>query len=281
VTVGVVTDSACDLPDGLAAQLGIEVVPLYINFGSESYLDGIELTREAFYGRLVRAEHLPTTATPGPRRFAQAYERLAAAGATEILSIHIARDLSALIDGAHLAAQEAPVPVTVFDSGSLSLGVGFLAWSAAEAAADGAAVAQILPLLRDLRKRTHVVAVLDTLEYLRRSGRMNRVLATLGGWLQMKPLLKMSDGVSAAEKIRTSEASLDRLVALFEEKLPLEKVALVHTHALGEVEALRRRLEPLLPMDGVLSVDVTPALGTHLGPNAVGFACVSRKGGVQ
>ncbi len=89
----------------------------------------------------------------------------------EILSIHIARDLSALIDGAHLAAQEAPVPVTVFDSGSLSLGVGFLAWSAAEVAADGAAVAQILPLLRDLRKRTHVVAVLDTLEYLRRSGR--------------------------------------------------------------------------------------------------------------
>jgi DegV family protein with EDD domain len=279
MTVGIVTDGTCDLPEAMVTELGIEVVPLYVNFGHESYLDGVELSREAFYARLPGANPPPTTAMAGPHRFLHAYQQLSAAGATEIVSIHVAQSLSGVLETARLAAQESPVPVTLFDSGSLTLGVGFLAWRAAEAASEGAGVDDIVALLTDQRKRTHVMAVLDTLEFLRRSGRMNRVLATVGGWLQMKPLLLMNDGMTKAEKVRTTEAAAHRLLALLEEKVPLEKVALVHTHALAEAEELRQSARHLLPDGELLSVDVTPVLGTHLGPGAVGFACVSAKDG--
>jgi len=279
MTVGIATDSTCDLPERLVMELGIQVVPMYINFGHESYLDGVELSRQAFYARLPEANPPPTTAMPGPQRFVEVYEQLAAKGATEIISIHVSRSLSGVLDTAQLAVGQAPVPVTLFDSGSLTLGVGFLAWAAAEMAAEGAGRDGIVAALNDLRKRTHVMAALDTLEFLRRSGRMNRVLATVGGWLQMKPLLTMNDGDSNAEKVRTTEAALQRMLALLEEKLPLERVALVHTHALDEIEQLRQRAQHLLPEGQVMSVEVTPVLGTHLGPGAVGFACVSAKDG--
>jgi DegV family protein with EDD domain len=278
MTIGIVTDSTCDLPTDVAAALGVEVVPLYINFGSQSYLDGVDLSREAFYARLPDADPPPTTAMPGPQFFLAAYERLAEQGVTEIISIHVSRTLSAVHDTARLAANEARIPVTLFDSGSLSLGLGFLVWAAAEAAADTGTLDDVLAILEDQRKRTHVFAALDTLEFLRRSGRMNRVMATLGSWLQMKPLLKMHDGVSDAEKIRTTDAAMQRLTALLEATLPVERVAMVHTHSLVEAEELRRLSRHLLPDGDILSVDVTPVLGTHLGPGAVGFVCVRESG---
>ena len=279
MTIRIVTDSTCDLPEEIAAQHGITIVPLYINFGGESYLDRIDLSREAFYARLPDCDPPPTTAMPGPQMFLEAYERLADEGATEILSVHISRSLSAVIDTAHLAAREASTPVTVFDSGTLSLGTGFLVWAAAEAAAQGYPMDEIVALMKEQSQRTHVFAALDTLEFLRRSGRLNRVMAALGSWLQMKPLLKMHDGNPTAEKIRTAEAATQRLIALLEERQPLERVALVHTHALEKAQDLRQKAQYLLPEGETLSVDITPVFGTHLGPGAVGFACVSAREG--
>ena len=180
MTIRIVTDSTCDLPEEIAAQLGITIVPLYINFGGESYLDGVDLSREAFYARLPDCDPPPTTAMPGPQMFLKAYEKLSDEGATEILSVHISKSLSAVVDTAHLAAREASTPVTVFDSGLLSLGLGFLVQAAAEAAAQGRPMDEIIALIKEQRRRTHVFAALDTLEFLRRSGRMNRVMATLG-----------------------------------------------------------------------------------------------------
>ena len=275
MTIGIVTDSTCDLPAEIVAEYGITVVPLYINFGDESYLDGVELSRVEFYERLPDCDPPPTTAIPGPQMFIQTYEQLAAEGATEILSIHISVSLSGTVNAARLAAEEASVPVTVLDSGSLSMGIGFLAWTAAQAAAEGHSMDEIVALLEEQGQRTHVFAALDTLEFLRRSGRMNRVMAVLGSWLQMKPLLKMHDGNPTAEKIRTAEAATQRLIALLEEQVPLERVALVHTHALEKTQDLRQKAQHLLPEGEILSVDITPVFGTHLGPGAVGFACVS------
>ncbi len=277
MTIGIVTDSTCDLPEEIAAQHGITIVPLYINFGGESYLDRIDLSREAFYARLPDCDPPPTTAMPGPQMFLEAYERLADEGATEILSVHISRSLSAVVDTAHLAAREASTPVTVFDSGTLSLGTGFLVWAAAEAAAQGYSMDEIVALMKEQSQRTHVFAALDTLEFLRRSGRLNRVMAALGSWLQMKPLLKMHDGNPTAEKIRTAEAATRRLIALLAEQVPLERVALVHTHALERARDLRHKAQHLLPEGEILSVDITPVFGTHLGPGAVGFACVKAR----
>jgi DegV family protein with EDD domain len=275
MTIRLVTDSTCDLPEEIAAEHGITIVPLYINFGLESYLDRIDLSREAFYARLPDCDPPPTTAMPGPQMFLEAYERLADESATEILSVHISKSLSAVVDTAHLAAREASTPVTVFDSGTLSLGTGFLVWAAAEAAAQGYSMDEIVALMKEQSQRTHVFAALDTLEFLRRSGRLNRVMAALGSWLQMKPLLKMHDGNPTAEKIRTAEAATQRLIALLEEQVPLERVALVHTHALEKAQDLRQKAQHLLPEGEILSVDITPVFGTHLGPGAVGFACVS------
>ena len=275
MTIRLVTDSTCDLPEEIAAEHGITIVPLYINFGGESYLDRIDLSREAFYARLPDCDPPPTTAMPGPQMFLEAYERLADESATEILSVHISKSLGAVVDTAHLAAHEASTPVTVFDSGTLSLGTGFLVWAAAEAAAQGYSMDEIVALMKEQSQRTHVFAALDTLEFLRRSGRLNRVMAALGSWLQMKPLLKMHDGNPTAEKIRTAEAATQRLIALLEEQVPLERVALVHTHALEKTQDLRQKAQHLLPEGEILSVDITPVFGTHLGPGAVGFACVS------
>lgn len=273
--IGIVTDSTCDLPTEIVEPHGIRVVPMYINMGEKSYLDGVDLSREAFYERLPDCDPPPTTAMPSPQLFLDAYQSLAAAGARQIISLHISRELSAVLDGAQLAARQSPVPVTVIDSGSLSLGTGFLAWKAAEAAEQGRGLDEIVALVKDQIRRTHVFAALDTLEYLRRSGRLNRVLATVGGWLRMKPLLKMHDGVAEAERVLTSEAATRRLVELLEERTPLSQVALVHTHSPDKAQALLERARHLLPGDHILSVDITPVFGTHLGPGAAGFCCIS------
>ena len=281
MSIGIVTDSTCDLPEEIVAEYGIAVVPLYINIGDRGYLDGVELSREAFYQRLPDYDPPPTTATPGPERFRQAYETLAGEGATEIVSIHISESLSATVNSARLGAQAMEgVPVTVFDSGSLSLGMGFLVLAAARAAAQGRSVEEIVPMLQEQGSRTHVFAALDTLEFLRRSGRMNRALAAVGSWLQMKPLLRMHEGIPTAERVRTTEAATQRLVTLLKELVPLERVALVHTHALDRAADLLQRVQHLLPKGEVLSMDITPVFGVHLGPRAVGFACVTAHGEV-
>jgi DegV family protein with EDD domain len=275
MAIQIVTDSTCDLPEAIVAEYGITVVPLYINFGDKSYLDGVELSRAEFYERLPDCDPPPTTAIPGPQMFIQAYEQLAAEGATEILSLHISVNLSGTVNAARLAAEETSVPVTVLDSGSLSMGVGFLAWTAAQAAVEGRSMDEIVALLEQQGQRTHVFAALDTLEFLRRSGRMNRVMAALGNWLQMKPLLKMHAGEATAERIRTTEHATERLISLLSDLVPLEKVALVHTHALDRVDELRQKAQHLLPEGELLSLDITPVFGTHLGPGALGFACVT------
>jgi DegV family protein with EDD domain len=277
MSIRVVTDSTCDLPASVVAEHGISVVPLYINVGRQGYLDGVELSREEFYRRLPDYDPQPTTATPGPHAFREVYERLAAEGATQVLSIHISISLSATLDAARMGARETSVvPVTVWDSRQLSLGTGFLVVAAAKAAAEGRSLTEIVALLEEQVLRTHVFAALDTLEFLRRSGRMSWALAGVGKLLQIKPLLKMFNGNPVSERIRTRELAEERVIEMLGELAPFEQVALVHTHAPERAEALRRRVEHLLPAGEPLSADITPVIGAHIGPGAVGFACVRR-----
>jgi DegV family protein with EDD domain len=279
MSIQIVTDSTCDLPEAVVAQYGITVIPAYINVGGQSYLDGVELSRQEFYERLPDYESLPTTAVPGPEVFRQAYERLADEGATEVLSIHISISLSAILNSARLAVKETrQVPVTVLDSRQLSLGIGFLVETAAKAATGGRSMGEIIALLEDQILRTHVFAALDTLEFLRRSGRMNRVVAGLGSVLQIKPILKMYDGNPTSERVRTRRRAIERLISLLSGLVPLERVALVHTHAPDRAEDLRQRVRHLLPEGEIPSVDITPVIGAHIGPGAVGFACVAADG---
>ena len=278
MSIKIVTDSTCDLPESVIARCGITVVPLYINVGSKGYLDGVELSRQEFYERLPTYSPLPTTATPGTDMFRKAYDKLASEGATEILSLHISISLSATVDVARLAAKEThSIPVTVVDSRQLSLGTGFLVERAAQAAAEGGSMREIMPLLQDQISRTHVIAALDTLEYLRRSGRMNSAVAALGTLLQMKPLLKMYDGKPTAERVRTNNGATERLVSLMSDLAPFERVAFVHSHAPTKAESLRLKVQHLLPSGEIPSVEITPVLGANIGPGAAGFAVVTAR----
>jgi DegV family protein with EDD domain len=277
LSIKIVTDSTCDLPAEIIRDLDITVIPLYINFGDKGYLDGVEISRRDFYERLPYCNPLPTTATPGIDTFKNTYMRLAAEGATEILSIHISISLSATVNTARAAAGQTSAPqVTVFDSQQLSLGTGLLVRDAAQAAAEGKTMAAILEMLAEKTTRTYVFAALETLEYLRRSGRMNAAVAALGNALRIKPLLKMNQGQPTAERVRTHRRALERLIELVTELGPLEELALVHTNAIHAAENLYRKARHLFPVVGKpLSVDVTPVLGANLGPGVVGFTCVA------
>ncbi len=275
MTIAIVTDSTCDLPEELAAQHNITVLPLYIHIGEQDYRDGIDMSRQAFYEQLPDFTPHPTTATPGVGLFTETYQRLADAGASEILSIHISESLSATVNVARTAASEfSAVPVTVLDSGQLSLGVGYQALAGAKAAAAGHNMTEILEMLHDLGKRTHVFAALDTLEFLKRSGRMNGVIAGLGSLLKIKPILKMHNGFATSERVRTTKGADKRIIKLVESLGPLDQMAIVHTNAIDKARNLQVMTANILADDITLFVNITPVIGAHIGPGAAGFVCV-------
>jgi len=277
MTLKIVTDSTCDLPQDVINALGITIVPLYINIGEKGYLDGVDITRKEFYTGLPNYKSHPTTGTPGIDSFSHAYARLASQGATEILSIHISKSLSATVEVAESAANAFDaVPVTVRDSGQLSTGTGFQVETAARLAQQGKSLEDILQALDDLGKRTFVAAGLDTLEYLRRSGRMNAFMTGLGSLLQLKPILTMENGLPGSECVRTAAKAGSRLIEMLEERQPVERFALLHTNDPEGAEEFRLRVSDLIPAGQVYSMDITPVIGAHIGPGAIGFAVVSK-----
>jgi len=277
MTIKIVTDSTCDLPGELVKSLGITVIPLFINIGDQGYLDGVDISREEFYSNLAGYPFHPTTGTPGIVAFTQAFDNLVDQGAEEIISIHISEKLSATIDVARTAAGEFnKAKVTVRDSGQLSIGTGFQVEMAARMANDGKSSTDILAALDSLRSRTFVTAGLATLEFLRRSGRMNRFMTGIGSLIQLKPILTMRDGKPGSDRVRTSLRAEKRLISLLEDNLPIERFALLHTNAHAKAEEFKKRIEKCLPEGEIFSMDITPVIGAHLGPGAIGYALISK-----
>lgn len=278
MSILIVTDSTCDLPASIVEKHGITVIPLYINQGDKSYLDGVNLSREDFYRLLPGFHPAPSTATPSIEAFMQTWNKLATTGADAILSIHISEKLSATVNTARIAADQfTRIPVTVLDSSQLSLGMGFIVERAAQLAELGYKMEDILTSLSEMMKRTYVFASLKTLEYLRRSGRMNFALARFGELLQIKPLLHMNQGNPAAHRVRTQGKATERMMEWLNEYAPFEKLAIVHAGAQHEAEEMLERITHFLPGGEIPIVQITPALGSHLGIGAIGFACVSKE----
>jgi DegV family protein with EDD domain len=276
MSVRIVTDSSCDLPAETIARYGIRVIPLYINVGTQGFLDGVDMQRDEFYTRLPSFSQHPTTAVPSPLKFHAVYDALADEGATDVLSIHISCALSAMADVARVAGRDTvSTRVTVLDSQQLSLGTGFLVETAAKLAAAGRSVVEILAALNDQIRHSYVFAALDTLEFLRRSGRMNGFVAGFGTLLQVKPILTMHAGKPGTERVRTRDRAMERLVEMLRGVGRLQRVAIVHSHAADRVAELRSRAAGILPGDDLLVADITPIIGAHIGPGAVGFAVVS------
>lgn len=278
MTIRIVTDSTCDLPPEIIQELDIRVIPLYINIGEDGYLDGVDITRQEFYSNLGEYSTHPTTGTPGIDTFLNVYQELADHGATEIISIHISESLSATIDVARTAADQfETIPVIVVDSQQLSLGTGFQVETAARMAKEGRNSDDILVTIEDLASRTFVAAALDTLEFLRRSGRMNAIITGLGSLLQLKPILTMYKGKPGSERVRTASKALQRVVAMLVERTPIERFALLHTNAAKAAKEIETYVRKVLPENDVYSVDITPVIGAHIGPGAIGYAIVSQR----
>ena len=277
MTIRIVTDSTCDLPEATAAEHSITIVPAYVNIGDKSYLDGVELSRQEFYEELPNYPSPPTTAAPAPGTFTEKYNKLAAEGATEILSIHVASKLSGIFNAARIGAEATDnIPVTVVDSQQLTMGHGLLAIVAAEAAVAGRSMAEILAMLEARIPDTYVIGVLGTLEYLRRGGRVSWAQFGLGTLLRIKPLFQVNMGeVEIVERVRTNKRAIQRLLEVAAELGPLENMALLHTHAAERIPDFRVQTNFLAP-DGLdpLAVEITPTVGAHLGPGALGIACI-------
>lgn len=277
MSIAIVTDSTCDLPQRVIHELGIKVIPLFINIGDKGYLDGVDITRKDFYTNLPGYTVHPTTGTPGADAFKEAYQTLKDKGYTEILSIHISEKLSATVNVARNAAHEfRQIPVTVRDSGQLSLGTGLQVERASRMAAEGRSMQEIEIALDDLMARTFVAARLDTLEFLRRSGRMNRFIAGIGSLLELKPILTMRNGLPGSERVRTAHKAEARLLKMLEEHQPIEHFSLLHTNSPEQAMAFRDQAAHLLSVDVTYSMDITPVIGAHIGPGAVGYAIISK-----
>ena len=282
MTIKIVTDSACDVPPELAEKLGITIVPVYLNIGERSYLEGAEMTREQFYSRLSSFSEYPTTAAPAVGTFTELYEQLTQAGATQILSMHIAHDLSATYNAARVGAVAADsAPVTLFDTRQITLGAGLLVLLAAEAAAAGRTIAEIMAMLNEKVSRTRVFGMIDSLESLHRSGRVSWAQFGIGTLLQIKPIMMIADGViSAAAKVRTRQRALSQMLKMVTEMAPFERLAIIHVNAQEAAEELYQLSSSLFSTfseAAPMIQSITPAVGTHLGVGSVGFAAISAK----
>lgn len=276
--LGIVTDSTSDLPADLIQRFGIEVIPTILVIEGKQYADGEGISRNDFYARLPAMKIFPTTAAPSIGDFSAHYQKLFNAGCDHILSIHAASKLTAICDIARQAALDSPNRITVVDSGSLSLGIGFQALTAAEAAESGADLESALASIADTRRRLRVFAALDTMDFLRRSGRLPAAITVVGGMLSIKPLIELVDGqVKIASAARTTRQANERMASLLKASFPLEHLAIMHT---GAEERARTFLAQLmdevardLPRE-ILLVNATAVIGAHLGPNGLGFAAV-------
>jgi DegV family protein with EDD domain len=272
VAVRVVTDSACDLPDDLVAKLGIEVVPLSIRFGSEEFVDRQDLSTEEFWRRLGESPVLPETSAPSAGAFEKVFRALADDGATGIVCINLSSKLSATMQAAQVAAKAVgdSCPVEVVDSLHVTMGLGNLCLAAARNAQDpNASLAAIVADVVDRRDRTKLYGTLDTLEFLKKGGRVGNARALLGSMLAIKPVVEVRDGVvEEAGKVRTRSKALRLLVDKVKEE-PLESLAVMHGQA-PDLDELLDMLDPLVPRSEIVVGQVGPVIGTHAGPRVIG-----------
>jgi DegV family protein with EDD domain len=275
--VALVTDSTASLPAELAAARGITVVPLQVVIGATSYDEGVEggATPEML-AEALRAWTPVSTSRPNPDEMLEVYERLAADGATEIVSIHLSGELSGTFESAQLAARKAPVPVLAVDSRQVGMGTGFAVLSAAEVRDDGGDAAAMAAAARKRVSTTTSLFYVDTLEYLRRGGRMGAAAALVGSALAVKPILRIEDGrVVPFERVRTAGKALNRLEELAVDSAGSASVDVAVAHlaspdrAATLAERLGERLAPGLADRPVHVGEIGAVLGAHVGPGMV------------
>jgi DegV family protein with EDD domain len=270
--IRVVTDSACDLPDDVVAEHRLTIVPLNIRFGTTELVDRRDLTTKEFWERCAASPVLPETSAPSPGAFADAFRALAAEGADGIVCINLSSGLSATIQAAQAAAKEVAdtVPVQVIDSKMASLGQGIQVLAAARMGAQGKSLDDVVGTVTDLVGRTRLVATLDTLENLKKGGRIGGAQAFLGSMLSIKPVIQVVDGaVEQESKQRTRSRSLRYVADKVAAAGAVESLSVMHAEA-PDLNEFLDMLDPVTPRDRILVGEVGAVIGTHAGPGAMG-----------
>ncbi|MBI5300713.1 MAG: DegV family protein [Chloroflexi bacterium] len=276
--VRIVTDSTASLPPDLARELDIAIAHAFINFPDGSFREGLDLTESEFYAKLTASPALPTTSVPPPLAFEEIYRALGETGAP-IISIHLSSRLSGMVNAATAAARDLPqFDITIVDSLAVSMGLGWLTLIAARMARERMSVAEIIARLDDAIPRVRLLTALDTLENIRRSGRITFPQAFIGTLLDIKPILEVRrDGIHPLDKVRTRRAALDRLVELATDLAPFEELAVLHANAPARADELRARLAAIHPTERILVTEAGAILGTHAGPGAIAFTGIVAK----
>jgi DegV family protein with EDD domain len=271
MNVKIVTDSVADLPAMVVKELNITVVPLVVNFGSENFRDGIDITPEQFYEKLRTATEPPHTSAPAPGAFAEVYDKLAET-TDRIVAIILSADLSATYQVAKqgVLLMKRKCQVEVIDSRWAAMGQGFIVMAAAKTAIAGGGIPEIKEVIKKTISRVNFYATFDTLEYLRRGGRIGRAQAFLGSVLKINPIITLKNGlVEPVERVRSRAKALDMLFQFAKSYTKIEEIAVEDSASPAEAEALVERLGTLFPKERILRSRITPVMGTHTGPGLI------------
>ncbi len=280
MTVRIVTDSIADLPSQVVKELGITVIPLLVRFGERLYRDGIDLTASEFYNMLTRSKIFPVTSVPSPATFAEAYDKLAEE-TDEILAIIVSSRLSGTYEVAlqSVALMKRKCRVEVIDSRWATMAQGFIVMAAARAAQAGASLGKVIELIRKTIPRVDFRAAFDTLEYLRRGGRIGRAQAFLGSILRINPIITLKDGlVEPVGRTRSRAKAMEHLYNFATSFSRIEEMAVEDTACPDDAEALVERLSTKFPKERIYRSKMTPAIGTHTGPGLLLVAILGDKG---
>jgi len=276
--VAVVTDSTADLPTALVESIGLRVVPLSVTFGDESLIAGVTLSREDFYARLTETDRIPTTSQPAPVWFEEAYADCVDDGKDAIVSIHCSSALSGTVGLARDRGARMPIPVEVIDSRLVGGALGLAALAAHRVAEDGGSVEAVVAAAERVRRAARSLIVVDSLDHLKRGGRVTGAQAALGTAMRVKPLLHLTaEGrVEVLERTRTWSRALDRVTELAAEAAAGASVDMVVVHAVApdRADELTERLSARLDVRERHHTLIGPIVGTHVGPGAVGVAVV-------
>ncbi len=272
-TFAVVTDSTADLPDEWRKRYDIEVVPLKVLFGEETFRDGVDMSNEQFFARLATSTKLPTTSAPSPGEFAQVYQRLAK-DHDGCISIHIGAQLSATAESARVGARSVEgFRVEVVDSETVTMPMAFLCKVAAEAASLDQATASVKQLIPGCR----VLALLDTMRYIEMGGRVSRAQAMIGTLLDVKPMLLVKDReIKAVDRVRTRSRAIPRMIEFFESDAPVEYVGVMHAEAAQDAGRIAAGLRERHPGLEIPIGQIGCVLGTHTGPKALGLVYIKK-----
>jgi DegV family protein with EDD domain len=273
MTVRIVTDSSCDLPQGMADALGIRIVPLSIRFGDTEYIDRTTITATEFWSKCTASPTLPETAAPSPGQFEETYRSLAAEGATAIVVVSLSSDLSATMQSAELAARAvAPgIDVRIVDSRNASMGLGLTVLACAELAATGASTDEVVARAQSVIPRTRVFAALDTLDNLKKGGRIGGAKAMLATVMSIKPLISITNGlVAEAGKQRTRSKALAHLVDILRnQEVPIERLSVLNAQC-ADVDAFVAMVKEVYSGEIIIG-DIGAVIGTHAGQGTIGI----------